>query len=208
MNIDKAREPVHAQDSNLAESRFSNVNLAGAGFDNVNLARTAFSNVNFSGAMFNDVNLGDVRITAANTTGMTINNVDVSALVHACDRTGRFDAVMPVLRVEDMQRAIDWYTQVIGFTLLWRSANDGGGENCMLREGVLTLMLSTGPHLGGKPAFTGTLYFNMKNVAAFYDGIKAGVELVWPLEKMDYGTLEFGVRDPDGYTLAFAERVR
>jgi hypothetical protein len=28
---------------------------------------------------------------------------------------------------------------------------------------------------------------------------------VWPLAAMDYGQKEFGIRDGDGYTLAFAE---
>jgi uncharacterized glyoxalase superfamily protein PhnB len=67
-------------------------------------------------------------------------------------------------------------------------------------------MLSTGTHLGGKPAFTGTLYINTPGVAAFYERLKDKVELVWPLENMAYGATEFGIRDPDGYVLAFAER--
>jgi uncharacterized glyoxalase superfamily protein PhnB len=60
--------------------------------------------------------------------------------------------------------------------------------------------------LGEKPAFTGTLYFGMKGVEEFYARVKEGIEIVWPLESMEYGTREFGVRDPDGYTLGFAER--
>ena len=32
-------------------------------------------------------------------------------------------------------------------------------------------------------------------------------EWVWPLEAMDYGQTEFGIRDCDGYTLAFAEAL-
>ena len=31
-------------------------------------------------------------------------------------------------------------------------------------------------------------------------------KFVWPLEKMTHGTLEVGVRDPNGYILAFAEQ--
>ena len=46
----------------------------------------------------------------------------------------------------------------------------------------------------------------MSGVQGFYDRIKEQVEIVWPLESMEYGTLEFGVRDNDGYTLAFAEQ--
>jgi hypothetical protein len=35
--------------------------------------------------------------------------------------------------------------------------------------------------------------------------VKDQVEVVWPLEAMSYGTLEFGIHDCNGYTLAFAE---
>jgi catechol 2,3-dioxygenase-like lactoylglutathione lyase family enzyme len=112
---------------------------------------------------------------------------------------------MPVLRVTDLQRSIDFYVKVLGFELLWRSPNDGGGENCMLQSGEATVMLSTGTHLGGKPAFTGTLYFEMVGVRDFYTQIKDLIEIVWPLSSTDYGTQEFGVRDLDGYMLAFSE---
>jgi hypothetical protein len=37
--------------------------------------------------------------------------------------------------------------------------------------------------------------------------MKPNAEIVWPLERMEYGQLEFGIRDPDGYLLAFAEEV-
>ena len=86
--------------------------------------------------------------------------------------------------------------------------NDGGGENCLLSHGKVAVMLSTGRHLGAKPAFTGTLYFETKNVRALYKKVRQSrLNFVWPLSKMEYGTLEFGVRDPDGYVLAFAEQV-
>ena len=75
----------------------------------------------------------------------------------------------------------------------------------MLESGTTKLLLSTGSHLGEKPAFTGTLYFDMAGVENFFNQIKNKVEIVWPLEAMDYGQIEFGIRDLDGYTLAFAE---
>jgi hypothetical protein len=37
----------------------------------------------------------------------------------------------------------------------------------------------------------------MTGVEEFYVRIRGRVEMVWPLESMEYGTLEFGVRDPD-----------
>jgi uncharacterized glyoxalase superfamily protein PhnB len=115
-------------------------------------------------------------------------------------------SVMPVLRVGDLDRAVEWYMGVLHFRLVWRKPNDGEGENCMLQADRAALMLSTGSHLGGKPAFTGTLYFEMTGVREMWDRVKDNAEIVWPLEAMDYGTLEFGVRDCDGYVLAFAEQ--
>ena len=116
-----------------------------------------------------------------------------------------FRTIVPVLKVSDLQRAVDFYTAVLGFSVAWQAGNDGGGENAMLRAGATSLLLSTGSHLGDKPQFTGTLYFHMDGVEEFFGRIKSRVEVVWPLETTDYGQREFGIRDLDGYTLAFAE---
>jgi hypothetical protein len=102
---------------------------------------------------------------------------------------------------------VDFYTGVLGFTVRWRADNDGDGENCMVAAGTTNLLLSTGSHLGDKPQFTGTLYFDMIGVKGFFDQIKNTVAIVWPLETMDYGQTEFGIKDCDGYTLAFAETL-
>ena len=104
-----------------------------------------------------------------------------------------------------MQKSVDFYTGVLGFSVAWRAANDGGGENCMLQAGATALLLSTGPHLGDRPQFTGTLYFHTAGVQEFFERAKNQAEVIWPLEAMDYGQREFGIRDGDGYTLAFAE---
>ena len=113
--------------------------------------------------------------------------------------------IVPALRVSGMQKSVDFYPNVLGFSVAWRAANDGGGENCMLQAGAADLLLSTGTHLGDKPQFTGTLYFHMSGVREFFDWVKDKVEIVWPLETMDYSQTEFGIHDGDGYTLAFAE---
>jgi uncharacterized glyoxalase superfamily protein PhnB len=119
----------------------------------------------------------------------------------------RFNKIMPVLRVADMQKAVTWYTQVLGFEVIWRSPGDGGGENCMLQAGAIDLMLSTGAHLGGPSTLTGTLYFNVDGVEELFTRIKDRVAVVWPLADQDYGTREFGIQDSDGYLLAFAEEL-
>jgi uncharacterized glyoxalase superfamily protein PhnB len=117
----------------------------------------------------------------------------------------RFKQLIPALKVTDLQRTIDYYTQNFGATLVWCAPNDGGGENAWLDLGGVSLLFSTGDHLGPRPQLSGTLYIDMEGVETFFDGIKERVEIVWPLERMPYGTREFGVRDCNGYVLAFSE---
>lgn len=52
-----------------------------------------------------------------------------------------------------------------------------------------------------------TIYFFLPDVDAYYDAVKDKAIVRWPLENMSYGTREFGVKDCNGYTLAFARRV-
>jgi uncharacterized glyoxalase superfamily protein PhnB len=119
----------------------------------------------------------------------------------------RFHSIMPVLRVSDIQRALDWYIAVLGFELVRRFGADGGegDDSAMLSAGATHVLLSTGAHLGGEPRLTGTIYFQVSGVDELYSRLKDRVTLVWPLEDQEYGTREFGVRDPDGYVLAFCE---
>jgi hypothetical protein len=69
------------------------------------------------------------------------------------------------------------------------------------------LLLSTGSHLGDKPQFTGTLYFQIHGVREYLERVRHKAGVVWPLEATDYGQLEFGIRDCDGYTVAFSETI-
>jgi uncharacterized glyoxalase superfamily protein PhnB len=120
----------------------------------------------------------------------------------------RFIAIMPVLKVTDLSRSIAWYVDVLGFSAQGRSTDDGGGEHCFVQAGETEILLSTGSHLGGSPSFTGTLYFRVEGVDELFERIQSRAEIVWPLERQEYGTREFGIRDPDGYVLAFAEADR
>ena len=116
-----------------------------------------------------------------------------------------FSKVTPVLLVSDLQRSLDFYTDVLRFQLGWRMTGDAGGEMCMIESGGVAILLSTETHLGEKPVLSGTLYIETQDVDEFFTMVKDRVELVWPLEDMAYGQREFGIRDPDGYTLAFAQ---
>ena len=76
----------------------------------------------------------------------------------------------------------------------------------MLAAGPVAVLLSTGTHLGAAPQFTGTIYFDVEDVEGLWNTVAPNADVVWPLADMEYGTREFGIRDPDGYVLAFAEQ--
>jgi hypothetical protein len=58
-----------------------------------------------------------------------------------------------------------------------------------------------------RPSDALAMHFEMDGVREFFMRIQDEAEIVWPLESMEYGTIEFGIWDRDGYTLAFAEQV-
>lgn len=117
----------------------------------------------------------------------------------------QFKNILPVLKVNNLDHALAFHQYLLGFTLDWRAPNDDDGENAMLSAGPVSLLLSTSSHLGDKPNFSGTLYFNVQGVTAPFESLKDRVEVVWPFEQIPYNQLRLGVHDPDGYTLAFAE---
>jgi catechol 2,3-dioxygenase-like lactoylglutathione lyase family enzyme len=98
-----------------------------------------------------------------------------------------FKRIVPMLKLSDMQKSVGFYTGVLGFSVAWPAANDGGGLNSMLQAGATALLLSTGSQLGGRPWFTGTLYFHTAGVQEFFEWVKGRAEVVWPLEAMDHG---------------------
>ena len=55
------------------------------------------------------------------------------------------------------------------------------------------------------PVCSGTSYIFPDRVAALAEKLRGKVELAWGPEVMDYGMLEFGIEDPSGYYIAFAE---
>ncbi len=62
----------------------------------------------------------------------------------------QFIAIMPVLRVTDLQRSIEWYAEVLGFHVKGQNIDDGGNEYCFVTAGDTEVLLSTGLHLGGR----------------------------------------------------------
>ncbi len=61
-------------------------------------------------------------------------------------------------------------------------------------------------HLGD-PHATATQYFQVDDVMALWRTLEGRVAAEWGPERMDYGVLEFALRDVNGYLLSFGQET-
>lgn len=119
----------------------------------------------------------------------------------------------PLLIVDDVARSRAWYGDLLGL-----EGAHGGDEFEMLMsaDGQLQLMLhhpATDEHAGiadpaeGKPGRGVLLYFSVVELAPVFERAReAGADVVdEPHPNPKAGSLEFTLRDPDGYVLTVSE---
>jgi uncharacterized glyoxalase superfamily protein PhnB len=107
-----------------------------------------------------------------------------------------------------MERSVRFYVDVLGFTCGMQTP----GYSNLYRDGVRIMLggVNPGPEWTG-PKFTGQLYIDLETadeVDALWAKVKDRAEVAYPVEDMDYGAYEFGIRDDNGYDLAFGAPSR
>jgi catechol 2,3-dioxygenase-like lactoylglutathione lyase family enzyme len=85
-------------------------------------------------------------------------------------------SLSPMLKVADLARTIQYYTQTLGFAVENRKVDDIGKPTwCALKWGGATGMFWSAESLDqppGPPAMTRVLYFNPADVRALWDHLK------------------------------------
>ncbi len=106
-----------------------------------------------------------------------------------------FEAIAPILRVEDMQRALDFYVGVLGFT----NAPWGNDDFTSVNSGNRGIYLCRGAQgRGGAWVWVGC-----DDVRELHKQlVERGVKIVMPPTNFDWA-LEFQAEDPDGNVLRF-----
>jgi catechol 2,3-dioxygenase-like lactoylglutathione lyase family enzyme len=117
--------------------------------------------------------------------------------------------VLPCLLVSDMRRSLDFYLDVLGFTQTGYYPIESEPIRTEVRRDHVAIVLYTEQIHGSdqSPAFTGALYIFPKSIEILADELRGKVPFAWGPGDTDFGIREFAVRDPDGYTLVFAERA-
>jgi predicted enzyme related to lactoylglutathione lyase len=103
--------------------------------------------------------------------------------------------------VRDLQRAIEWYSRVLGFEVraCW-PPDDPDYADFLCQEGALFSVMEA------KPVPTGARFnFSVEDVDAWWERVKDEVEVVEPLFDTAYGTRKFTIRDLDGNELGFVK---
>ncbi len=119
----------------------------------------------------------------------------------------RITSFAPQLLVDDLERAIKFYHEILGFSFdpTWRGFYAIGE-----RDGF-AVHLKCAPKTVGDRANRRQhehldVYANVIGVDALYDACKAkGVPILKPLAPTAWGTTDFYLEDPEGYIIAFGE---
>lgn len=125
---------------------------------------------------------------------------------------------------EDIQRAIAYYRDTLGFELAGAMPDDDPTWCLLKRDDVRIMFLGWHDHgdeedheRGHDPdededahahaPAVSSLYFYPDDIDALWEQLRYRVEVEHPLEDMDYGMREFTIRDPNGYALNFGSPI-
>ncbi|MEA3441408.1 MAG: VOC family protein [Chloroflexota bacterium] len=121
----------------------------------------------------------------------------------------------PNLMVEDVNRTIEFYSDVLGFELLVTVPEKGQFNWAMMKLDDVELMFQARSSLGGDlPVLADapiggslTFYTEVTGLKELYEQCKDQVEIVQEWHTTFYGTQEFAFRDCNGYIIAYSEAL-
>jgi uncharacterized glyoxalase superfamily protein PhnB len=120
----------------------------------------------------------------------------------------------PILLVRDVVHSANWYKDKLGFTIsgIW----DHGGlpHTAILERDGLHLMFYLARPDQITPLWkivekTSNIYFWVDDVETLYkEFIASGATIDFTLYKTPWGTMEFGISDPDEYDVTFGQVIK
>ncbi|HXR79783.1 MAG TPA: VOC family protein [Saprospiraceae bacterium] len=118
----------------------------------------------------------------------------------------KLTSLRPMLWTKDLQGSIDFYTQVLEFTLDENS--DDWGWASLHKDDVHIMLALPNEHTPfDKPTFTGTLYLNTDDVDYWWKKLKDKVKLCYEIEDFEYDMREFAFYDNNGYLLQYGTEI-
>ena len=112
----------------------------------------------------------------------------------------KFEAVTPRLPVSDVEKAITFYVDQLGFALGWKWGNPLTHANVCRDSIALDLIASPADRKG-----TAMAYVQLSGVDAYFSELKGRNVVLGDIGNRPYGMRDFEVVDPCGNRLAFGE---
>jgi len=117
-------------------------------------------------------------------------------------------SLTPNMMVEDVNRTIEFYRDVLGFELTANVPESGqlGGVEVMFQ--ARHSLSEEIPHFEALPFGASLTYFiGVSDVKALYEKLKDRVKVVMDFRTTFYGTQEFAFLDNNGFVLMYAEQT-
>jgi uncharacterized glyoxalase superfamily protein PhnB len=112
----------------------------------------------------------------------------------------RFTAVAPILSVDDLPAALDWYRRVLGFAVAW---TEPVGLASVCRDAVELNLGKRGEYGAPGPS---QVYVRLAGIDALYEQVRnAGAAIRVEIADRVYGLRDFSVLDESGNRLDFGE---
>lgn len=123
------------------------------------------------------------------------------------------DGVAPGITVNDLEKSLAWYRDVVGFRLEEPFTRDGKMVGGQLTAGNVTFLLGQDDWQKGRDRKKGVgfrLYLMMTgDIDAMAKGIVArGGVLDQPPTDQPWGMRDFSMTDPDGFKITFAKETK
>ena len=127
------------------------------------------------------------------------------AHAHNPDPNDPLQLAMPVMKVADLDKAIKYYVDVLGFHEEFRSGPPGKAPDYgSVGRGMVQFHLSTGKRGIEK----GSIYLIVKDVDKLHEEYKSkGVEIVDALGDRSYQMRDFAIKTLDGQILIFGQGI-
>ena len=124
------------------------------------------------------------------------------------------NTLTPNLMVNDVEETLEYYTDVLGFTLLKAVPEKGKLDWAMVKRNDVVMMFQSIKSLknemprlqGEKPGGGLTFYIKVDRITELHEELYNNeVEIVSDLESTFYDTIEFSIVDVNGYVITFSE---
>jgi len=128
----------------------------------------------------------------------------------------KLQKLTPNLVVRDVAASMEFYCRVLGFQRDQTVPEPAPYVFGIVSNGPVEIFFNDQktvaadhPALGTRPVGGAlTLYFEVKGIDEFFTKVQQhGVKIIMPMKEQFYGMKEFGMEDPEGWEITFAERM-